>query len=51
VPDKSNAQLAKIQASILATSALLANYWSHLEELDFSGTNSQVPAREVVTII
>ena len=38
VSDKSDAQLAKIQASILATSASLANYWSHLKELDLSGT-------------
>jgi len=50
VPDKSDAQLAKIQASILATSAPLANYWSHLEELDLSGTGSQVLV-DVVTII
>ena len=51
MPYKSDAQLAKFQASILATSAPLANYWSHLEELDLSGTDSQVPAGEVVTII
>ena len=51
MPYKSDAQLAKFQASIMATSAQLANYWSHLEELNLSGTDSQVPAGKVVTSI
>ena len=32
VPDKTDAQMAKIQATVLATSAPLANFWSHLAE-------------------
>ena len=51
VPEKSDAQMAKIQATVLATCAPLANFWSHLAEQQLTGKPEElIPVSEVIKL-
>ena len=50
IPEKGDTQLAKIQATILASAAPLTNFWAHLVETDVSPAE-QIPAGEVVQVM
>ena len=50
IPEKSDTQLAKIQATVLASAAPLINFWAHLLETKVS-LEDQIPAGEVVQVI
>ena len=47
-----DSKLSKVQATVLATAAPNANFWSHLAEQDFSGKDEEViPVGEVLKIL
>jgi len=49
--DRRDEQMAKIQASVLASCAPLANFWSHMSKQGFSGNDQElIPASEVVKV-
>ena len=51
LPEKADAQLAKLQATVLATCAPLANFWSHLSEQEFTGkTEELIPVSDVIRV-
>ena len=51
VPEKVDAQMAKIQATVLATCAPLANFRSHLAEQELTGKPEElVPVSEVIKV-
>ena len=50
IPEKSDTQLAKIQATVLASAAPLINFWAHLLETEVS-LEDQIPAGEVVQVM
>ena len=51
LPEKADAQLAKVQATVLATCAPLANFWSHLSEQEFTGkTEELIPVSDVIRV-
>lgn len=51
IPDKSDAQMAKVQATVLATCAPLANFWSHLAEQQLTGKPEElIPVSEVIKL-
>ena len=48
---KRDSKLSKVQATVLATTAPIANFWSHLVEQDFSGKDEElIPVGEVFKI-
>ena len=48
-PDRKDENLSKVKASILASCAPLANFWSHLREQGFEGkADEMIPASEVI---
>ena len=51
LPDKSDAQMAKAQATVLATCAPLANFWFHLAEQELTGKPEElIPVSEVIKL-
>ena len=51
LPEKADAQLARLQATVLATCAPLANFWSHLSEQEFTGkTDELIPVSDVIRV-
>ena len=51
LPEKADTQLAKVEATVLATCAPLANIWSHLSEQEFTGkTEELIPVSDVISI-
>ena len=46
-----DSKLSKVQATVLATAAPIANFWSHLAEQDFSGKDEElIPVGEVLKV-
>lgn len=51
-PDCKDENLSKVQASILASCAPLANFWSHLRDQGFEGkADEMIPASEVIKVM
>ena len=51
LPEKADTQLAKMQATVLATCAPLANFWSHLSEQEFTGKSEELtPVSDVIRV-
>lgn len=51
ISDHNDLQLAKVQATILASSAPATNFWSHLLETDLTGKEDMIPASEVIKVL
>ena len=50
--DRSDEQLAKIQGTVLAASAPLANLWSHMEGQGIKGsTGETIPTEDVIRVM
>ena len=50
IPERDDTNLAKIQATVLASAAPLTNFWAHLLEMGVS-SEEQIPAGEVVQVL
>ena len=42
LPEKVHTQLAKVQATVLASCSPLANFWSHLSKQEFTGKTEEL---------
>ena len=51
ISDHNDLQLAKVQATILASSAPATNFWSHLLETELTGKEDMIPASEVIKVL
>ena len=50
-PDKRDEQMAKIQASVLATCTPLTNFWSNIAKQGFTGNDQWlIPLSEIIKV-